>query len=65
MELAGDDPTITEHLGDAYRRTAQLQKALGVYEQALRHAEGKEQEERIRKKIEEVREGHIEAGRDS
>ena len=65
MELAGDDPTITEHLGDAYRQTAQLDKALGVYEQALRRAEGKEQEERLRKKIEAVRGSHEESGRDS
>jgi hypothetical protein len=65
MELAGDDPTITEHLGDAYSRTAQRQKAIGYYEQALQRAEGKEQEERIRKKIEVMRSGNADAGRDS
>jgi tetratricopeptide (TPR) repeat protein len=33
--LAGDDPVIYEHLGDAYRSVKQFRKALAAYEKSL------------------------------
>src|SRR5262249_19259802 len=35
VELAGDDPTVAEHLGDAYERVGQPRDALRLYRDAL------------------------------
>ena len=40
VELAGEDPTIVEHLGDAYQRLGQSDSALRVYRDALAALEG-------------------------
>ena len=52
--LTGKDPTIQEHLGDAYHKLKEYKKALQYYEKALslEHPE----EKRIKEKIAEVRE---------
>jgi len=52
--LTGKDPTIQEHLGDAYHKLEEYKKALQYYEKALslEHPE----EKRIKEKIAEVRE---------
>ena len=51
VHLVVDDPTIVEHLGDAYLKTGELQKALKTYKKALKGSSEKEQIDRIRPKI--------------
>jgi Flp pilus assembly protein TadD len=51
VELAGDDPTVTEHLGDAYQRNGQDESALRVYRDALARAREAAQIERLKTKI--------------
>lgn len=51
VELAGDDPTIIEHLGDAYEKVNQVDRALGRYREALKRSTEEEQIDRIREKI--------------
>ena len=52
VELAGDDPTIVEHLGDAYQRLGQSTRdALRVYRDALERAKETAQIERLKGKI--------------
>ena len=36
VELAPDDPVIAEHLGDAYLKAGQPQKALQMYRRSLK-----------------------------
>jgi tetratricopeptide (TPR) repeat protein len=52
--LTGEDPTIHEHLGDAYAAIKKYEKALQYYEKALslEHPE----ETRIKEKIAKMRE---------
>ena len=40
VELAGEDPTIVEHLGDAYQRLGQSDAALRLYRDALAALQG-------------------------
>ena len=51
VELSGDDPTISEHLGDAYERIGRSGDAVRLYHQALGSADEKNQIDRLRKKI--------------
>jgi tetratricopeptide (TPR) repeat protein len=51
VELSGDDPTISEHLGDAYDKADRAQDALRLYRRALGFAQEPEQVERLQKKI--------------
>ncbi len=51
MEHAGDDPTVTEHLGDAYRRLDRRTDALRVYREALAKTKEPEQQGRLQRKI--------------
>jgi Flp pilus assembly protein TadD len=51
VELSGDDPTISEHLGDAYEKIGRSEDALRLYRQALGSADEAEQVDRLRKKI--------------
>jgi Flp pilus assembly protein TadD len=51
VELSGDDPTISEHLGDAYEKVERTNDALRLYRRALGFAEEEEQIDRLRKKI--------------
>ncbi|HEX4211350.1 MAG TPA: hypothetical protein VHY56_13220, partial [Candidatus Binataceae bacterium] len=49
--LSGDDPTITEHLGDAYNRIGKNRDARSQYEDALKKAQDADQIERLKTKI--------------
>jgi Flp pilus assembly protein TadD len=51
IELAGEDPTVTEHLGDAYEKTGRPREAIRVYEEALRKAKEPEQIDRLKGKL--------------
>jgi tetratricopeptide (TPR) repeat protein len=64
LELAGDDPTIAEHLADAYRQTHRVHKALSLYHEALRRVETDDQADRIRNKIQTL-EGRLPGDRGS
>ena len=51
IELAGDDPTVAEHLGDAYRKLGRRTDALRVYREALAKTKEDDQQARLRRKI--------------
>ena len=51
VELVDDDPTITEHLGDAYHKLGRVADALRVYRDALAKTKEPEQMERLKGKI--------------
>ena len=51
VELANDDPTIIEHLGDAYEKFGKLGGALERYREALKRSKEEEQSKRIREKL--------------
>jgi hypothetical protein len=50
-ELASDDPTIIEHLADAYAKVGKPEGALARYKDALAKTKAEEQSKRIREKI--------------
>ena len=54
VSLADDDPTIAEHLADAYSRPGAPTEALRVYRDALGRTKDTDQAARIRAKIEEL-----------
>jgi Flp pilus assembly protein TadD len=51
VELAGEDPTVTEHLADAYQKLGRGAEALRVYRDALARTKDLEQMERLKRKI--------------
>jgi Flp pilus assembly protein TadD len=51
VELVGDDPTVIEHLGDAYEKAGRMTDASRTYNEALQHAKEPEQIQRLRTKI--------------
>jgi predicted negative regulator of RcsB-dependent stress response len=51
VNLTGSDPTITEHLGDAYAKVGKGRDALHQYEDALKKAQDAEQIERLKLKL--------------
>jgi len=51
VELASEDPTVAEHLGDAYDRGGHPRDALRVYRDALARAKETPQIERLKDKI--------------
>jgi len=51
LEIAGDDPTICEHLADAYVRVGKSRDALRLYQEALTRAKEGAQLERLKAKI--------------
>jgi len=51
VELAGDDPTVAEHLGDAYGRAGKPREALRLYQDALVRAKEAAQVERLKGKV--------------
>ncbi len=52
IELAGEDPTVTEHLGDAYEKTGKTLDAVRVYQEALGKAKETDQIDRLKGKLE-------------
>lgn len=52
-KLVENDPTILEHLGDAYRANRRYRDALAAYEKSLAHQSGGDEE--LARKIREVR----------
>jgi len=51
VELAGDDATVAEHLGDAYQRNGQPESALRAFRDALDHAHESAQMDRLKSKV--------------
>jgi Flp pilus assembly protein TadD len=51
VELVGDDPTVIEHLGDAYEKAGRTMDASRAYREALAHAKEADQILRLRTKI--------------
>ena len=51
MEITVDDPTIIEHLGDAYEKTSKIDRAVVRYRDALKKTKEDEQSKRLREKI--------------
>jgi Flp pilus assembly protein TadD len=51
VNLTGNDPTITEHLGDAYGKVGKVRDARHEYEDALRKAQDTGQIQRLKAKI--------------
>jgi Tfp pilus assembly protein PilF len=56
-ELAGEDPTVVEHLGDAYHQTGRNDSALQSYRDALGQSKDAAQIERLKGKIEGLGDG--------
>jgi Flp pilus assembly protein TadD len=51
VELVGDDPTVIEHLGDAYQKVGRAMDASRAYREALGYAKEADQVQRLRGKI--------------
>jgi Flp pilus assembly protein TadD len=51
VNLTGSDPTITEHLGDAYNKIGKERDAQRQYEDALRRTQDAEQIQRLKTKL--------------
>lgn len=51
VNLTGNDPTITEHLGDAYRKMGKTKEAGHEYTDALKKANESDQVARLKDKI--------------
>jgi len=51
VNLTGNDPTITEHLGDAYNKAGKYRDARHEYADALKRAQDTEQIERLKSKL--------------
>ena len=51
VEITVDDPTIIEHLGDAYEKVGKPDRALARYREALKRSKESDQIKRIREKI--------------
>ena len=51
MEITVDDPTIIEHLADAYEKAGRADRAIARYREALKKTKEDEQVKRIREKI--------------
>jgi Flp pilus assembly protein TadD len=51
VNLTGNDPTITEHLGDAYHKVGKGRDARHEYEDALKKSQEANQIERLKEKI--------------
>src|ERR1700752_157959 len=50
IDLAGEDPTVTEHLGDAYEKSGKTLDAIRVYQEALGKAKETDQIHRLKRK---------------
>jgi Flp pilus assembly protein TadD len=59
VDLAGDDPTITEHLADAYKKLGKIKEANHLYKDALSKAKENDQVVRLKDKLQALRDdGH-------
>jgi tetratricopeptide (TPR) repeat protein len=56
VNITNNDPTITEHLGDAYRKVGKLKEANHQYTDALKKADEADQIARLKDKIQGLRE---------
>lgn len=54
-DLTGGDPVVAEHLGDAYRLVGHRERALRMYEEALRHAPRSQEQPALRDKVRRLR----------
>jgi tetratricopeptide (TPR) repeat protein len=55
-QLTPDDSVITEHLADSYSKLSKIQKAMELYEKALKLDPKEDQIERLKNKIQELKE---------
>jgi tetratricopeptide (TPR) repeat protein len=55
-QLTPDDPIVTEHLADSYLKVNRIEKAIGFYEKAEGLDPKPDQMERLKKKIQELKE---------
>jgi tetratricopeptide (TPR) repeat protein len=62
-KLKPSEPTILDHLADAYARANLREKALKQYEEALRHAEEDESRQKIAAKLENLRQELVKSNR--
>jgi tetratricopeptide (TPR) repeat protein len=51
VEMTPDDPIIMEHLADTYAKLGEVNRALQVYEKALKLNKDRENENKLREKI--------------
>jgi len=51
VEITVDDPTIMEHLGDAYEKAGRPDRAIARYREALKKTTESDQVKRIREKV--------------
>jgi transcription elongation factor GreA-like protein len=51
VEITVDDPTIIEHLADAYEKVGKKDQAIARYREALKRTKENAQAKRIREKI--------------
>jgi transcription elongation factor GreA-like protein len=51
VEITVDDPTIIEHLADAYEKAGKTNQAVVHYRDALKKSKDDEQNARLREKI--------------
>ncbi len=54
VELTPEDSILLEHLGDAYLKNGQTRKAMDAYQKSLQFADDDEDNERIKKKIDNI-----------
>jgi Flp pilus assembly protein TadD len=57
VEITVDDPTIIEHLADAYEKVGKTDRALVRYREALKHSKESDQIKRIGQKIQRLEKG--------
>ena len=55
VNITNNDPTITEHLGDAYRKMGKLKEASRQYDDALKKSLETDQQSRLKDKIQDLR----------
>jgi tetratricopeptide (TPR) repeat protein len=55
VDLSGDDPTITEHLGDAYQKLGKYREASHEYQDALTRTKEADQVGRLKDKMQALR----------
>jgi Flp pilus assembly protein TadD len=62
VTITNNDPTITEHLGDAYRKMGKLREASHQYDDALKRSQETDQQSRLKDKIQDLRTAMGEGG---